>query len=83
MKITAKTGDIIGIKTVKDEDELIIMTKNGIIIRTSASNISSIGRNTSGVRVMRLNEGDKVITAARVIQNNKKRLINTNHKRST
>ena len=75
MKINNKTGDVVGIKTVKENDELMIMTKNGIIIRTSASNISSIGRNTLGVRVMKLNLNDMVTTVARVIQNNK----NGNH----
>jgi len=76
MKISNKTGNVVGIKTVKENDELIIMTRNGIIIRTSASNIPSIGRNTLGVRVMKLNINDMVTTVARVIQNNNK---NGNH----
>jgi len=70
MKINKKTGNVIGIKTMKDDDEIIIMTENGIVIRTSASNISSIGRNTSGVKVIRLNDNDKVTTLARVVQKN-------------
>ena len=60
---------VVGIKTVRDEDELMFITKNGILIRTAVRDISIIGRNTQGVRLMKLNKGDKVIDVARVISN--------------
>ena len=43
------------------------MSKNGIVIRTKVSGVSSIGRNTQGVRLMKLEEGDKVVAMAKVI----------------
>jgi len=65
-----RNGDVIGIKTIKDEDEIMLISKNGIIIRMLARDISKVGRNTQGVRLMRLDEDDKVISLARVITNN-------------
>lgn len=66
----SKNGGVVGIKTVKDGDELMLISKEGIIIRISAKDISNIGRNTQGVRIMKLKENDKVVTVARVITNN-------------
>ena len=60
----------LGIKTVKDEDEIMLISKKGIMIRIPAKDISKVGRNTQGVRLMRLNN-DKVINMARVVMNNK------------
>ena len=51
-KITDKTGDIVGAKIVKDEHDLMIITNEGIVIRISVDDISVIGRNTSGVKLM-------------------------------
>ena len=64
-----RNGDVIGIKTVKDEDEIMLMSKNGIVIRIPAKDISKVGRNTQGVRLMRL-EDDKIIGIARVVATN-------------
>lgn len=68
IKTSPRNGNVIGIKTVKDHDEIILITKKGIVIRTPVNNISNVGRNTQGVRVMKLNEGDKVNNVTRVIQ---------------
>jgi len=64
--LTEKNGNIAGIKVVDNEHELIIITGEGIIIRTETSQISRIGRNTQGVRVIKIDEGDKVVALARV-----------------
>ncbi len=70
IKVSEKNGNVVGIKTVKEDDEIMIITKNGTVIRTPVKNISVIGRNTQGVRVMRLREGDKVVSIARVVFKN-------------
>ncbi len=66
LKITDKNGKAIAVKTVKDIDELMLISKKGIAIRISARDISSIGRNTQGVKVMKLSEDDEVISAAKL-----------------
>ena len=66
IKTSERNGKVIGIKSVKGEDDLMLVTKKGVLIRVSAKNISKIGRNTQGVRIMKLKEGDKVISVARV-----------------
>lgn len=60
IKISKKNGDVVSVKTVNEDDEIIIISEKGTIIRTSLRNISQIGRNTQGVRVMRLRDEDKV-----------------------
>ncbi len=60
MKITGKTGPLIAIKTVKEEDDLMITNRSGIIIRMPVSDIRVMGRATQGVRVIRLDEDDNI-----------------------
>ncbi|MEK6934308.1 MAG: DNA gyrase subunit A, partial [Nanoarchaeota archaeon] len=67
INITEKNGNVVGIKTVKDHDEVMCVTDKGQIIRIRVKDISRIGRNTQGVRVMRLREDDKVASVSRVI----------------
>jgi DNA gyrase subunit A len=67
IKTSERNGKVAGVRSVTDKDDLIFVTQNGILIRTSAKDISTIGRNTQGLRIMRLNEGDKVISVAKVI----------------
>ncbi len=69
IKTSERNGKVIGTKTVLDNDEIMIITANGVVIRVPVSNISVIGRNTQGVRVIRLRPGDKVKSIARVIKN--------------
>ena len=64
IKITEKNGRVVAIKTVKDAEEIMLVSAKGIVLRTPAQQISVIGRNTQGVRVMRLEEGDTVVAAA-------------------
>lgn len=66
IKVTGKNGPVASIKQVTDDDGLMFITKNGISIRIAAGGISVIGRNTQGVRVMKLSAGDKLVAAAKV-----------------
>lgn len=66
LKITGKTGDVIGITPLKEDDEIMFISKNGMITRTIAKQIRETGRSASGVYVMRLNEGDKLVSFARI-----------------
>ncbi len=59
-KINEKTGKLVGMKIVAPEDDLLLITNEGIIIRMTTENISTIGRNTSGVKCMNLTEGTVV-----------------------
>jgi len=60
MNVTEKTGKVVGLLPAVDSDDLVVMTTNGILIRQSVSNIRTIGRNTQGVKLIRLDEGDKI-----------------------
>ncbi len=61
-KCSDVTGNVIGLRTVSDEEDILLITSEGIIIRIAANTISSIGRSTKGVRLMRLKEGVKVVS---------------------
>ena len=60
IKTSERNGKVVAIKTVDDEDELMFISKKGIIIRVPVKGISTIGRNTQGVRIMKLEAGDRV-----------------------
>jgi len=64
-KITEQTGKIAGIRTVTENDDIMLITNEGVIIRMSTEDISSIGRSTKGVRLMRLADGVQVVSMAR------------------
>ena len=59
--VTDKTGKIADVKVVNDEDDILVITDDGTIIRMSAANISLLSRATQGVRIMRIMEGSRVI----------------------
>lgn len=65
-KITEKTGNVIGVKAVTDENEIMMITTEGVIIQLRMEDISTLGRITSGVRMMNLDEGVKVAKIAKV-----------------
>ncbi|MFO7446262.1 MAG: DNA gyrase subunit A [Ignavibacteriaceae bacterium] len=67
VKTSEKTGKMIAMKEVVDGDELVIITSHGMVIRQSVKDIRVMGRNTQGVRVIRLKEGDKIADIAKVI----------------
>jgi DNA gyrase subunit A len=65
-KITKKTGDIVGSQMLDKEDDIMLISKDGVIIRMSASEVSTMGRATQGVRVMKMNEGDSVVSLTKI-----------------
>ena len=65
MHLTAKTGALAGQLLVGNEEDILIITDDGTVIRTPASEISSLGRNTQGVRLMRVQENSRVVCVAR------------------
>ena len=64
LKVTEKTGDVIGLRVVHESQELMLITEEGIVIRTNIADISVISRNTQGVRLMNTAEDDKVASMA-------------------
>ncbi|MDP2749850.1 MAG: DNA gyrase subunit A [Nanoarchaeota archaeon] len=66
IKTSDRNGRVVAVKEVSEEDELFLISKNGIIIRTPVKDISIIGRNTQGVTLMKLEEGDKVVACAKI-----------------
>ncbi len=65
-KITEKTGNIIGVASVKEDDELLLITSQGVIIRIQVSQISSIGRNAQGVKLINVSDGVQVVCMEKV-----------------
>jgi DNA gyrase subunit A len=68
MKVTDKTGKVISVKQVTESDEIMLITNTGKIIRMKANAISVIGRNTQGVRLINLEEGEQVSAVAKVAE---------------
>ena len=61
---TDKTGNLVGLCQVETNQDLMIIADNGVIIRTPVKDVSLIGRNTQGVKIMRLREGSKIVCVA-------------------
>ena len=70
MKVTDKTGEVVGIKVVTPEQELLLITTEGFVIRTSIDDIGLRGRNTQGVILMKTKDDDKVASLATVTLKN-------------
>ncbi|OPH53584.1 DNA gyrase subunit A [Paenibacillus ferrarius] len=69
LNVTDKNGPVVGLKVVQQEEDLMIITALGTVIRTSMDGISVMGRNTQGVRLINIREDDEVGTLARVQKN--------------
>ncbi len=67
IKATDRNGAVVGIRLVTDKDDVMIMTEKGMAIRSHCKDLSVISRNTQGVRLVRLEEGDKVAAVASVV----------------
>lgn len=65
-KITEKTGNVVGITSVHEDEELLLINSQGVIIRINVAQISSVGRNTQGVKLINLDEGVQVVCLAKV-----------------
>jgi DNA gyrase subunit A len=61
-----RNGDVIGMKLVADDDELMLITEKGILIRTRVNEIRETGRNAAGVRLIKIDEGDKLVAMAKL-----------------
>jgi len=68
LRISERTGKVACVRSVVESDELLFVSAQGIMLRTTAKNISLIGRNTQGVRVMKLSTNDQVVASARIIE---------------
>jgi DNA gyrase subunit A len=66
IKATDRNGLVVGMKEVNDEDDILLITQGGIIVRLRVKEIRTMGRNTQGVRVIRLDKGDRLVAIARV-----------------
>lgn len=71
MRTTERNGKVVGIRRVKDEDDVVLMTMQGIVIRQPVKGISQIGRNTQGVRLVKLEPSDKLAAMAYIINEDK------------
>jgi DNA gyrase subunit A len=69
LNVTEKNGPVVGLKVVEEEEDLMIITAQGTIIRMSMSGVSMMGRNTQGVRLIHIKEDDEVSTVTRVQKN--------------
>ena len=69
-QITEKTGKAAGVKVVEEDDDILLISDDGTIIRMAAADVNLYSRTAQGVRVMRVSEGTKVISLARVPQEN-------------
>lgn len=65
-KVTDKTGEVVGIKIVKETDDIILISSDGTIIRLAVKDVSVLGRNTQGVTLMRMPEGIQLVSIAKV-----------------
>ena len=63
-----RNGNVVAVACVKDQDEIMLISKKGILIRTTCDQISSVGRNTQGVRLMRLIQGDKATNMTKIVK---------------
>jgi len=70
MSITQKTGKLVAIKAVKEEYDLMITTKDGVVIRTSIADIRVMGRATQGVKIIRLDDQSEIADVALVRDTN-------------
>lgn len=70
VKTSKKTGKVVAVKSVIDEDELMLITRKGVVNRQRVAEIRTIGRATQGVRLVNLDDGDRVVDVARVVGEN-------------
>ncbi len=68
LKVTEKTGPLVTLKEVLDEDDIMIITQQGVVIRQSVNKLKTQGRNTQGFRLIKLDADDRVADVARVVR---------------
>jgi DNA gyrase subunit A len=77
IKTTEKNGRVVGIVQVSEDDEILLITRDGKILRTRAKDISVQGRNTQGVRLLETEGSDKVVSLAKVVERDDEKDIAT------
>ena len=70
IQCSERNGKVVSICPVIDNDDIMFISKNGIIIRVPSTDISVIGRNTQGVKIMKMKANDKVVTPVKVPKDN-------------
>jgi DNA gyrase subunit A len=75
LRCNEKTGVVVEVTSVTEEEELMAITSNGIVIRTPADTISLIGRATQGVRIMRVEEDEKLVSIVKVMKNIEEKIL--------
>ena len=68
LKVTDRTGKVVGVAQVLDGDQLILITQEGMIIRTAVDGIREIGRSTQGVKLIDLEPNDRLVALAKVVE---------------
>jgi len=68
IKTTGRNGPVVGVKFLRGDEEVMLITEKGMIIRLDTKDISTIGRNTQGVRLIQLEEGDHLVSVARLAE---------------
>jgi DNA gyrase subunit A len=68
IKATERNGTVVNLQAVRDEDELMVITSKGMMLRTDLSAVREIGRATQGVRLIRLDEDDRVVAVAKIVK---------------
>jgi DNA gyrase subunit A len=68
IKTTGRNGPVVGVKLLRREEEVMLITEKGMIIRLDTAEISTIGRNTQGVTLIQLEEGDHLVSVARLAE---------------
>ena len=80
LRCNEKTGVVVEVTSVTEEEELMAITSNGIVIRTPADTISLIGRATQGVRIMRVEEDEKLVSIVKVMKNIEEKILEEEEK---
>jgi DNA gyrase subunit A len=68
IKTSGRNGKVVGVKFLKGDEGVMLITEKGMIIRLNTADISTIGRNTQGVRLIQLEEGDHLVSVARLAE---------------
>ena len=74
-RLRERNGQVVGIASVRDDDDIMLITTQGMVNRTHVSEIRLIGRNTQGVRIMNLSEGDKIASIAKVAREDESEVV--------
>jgi DNA gyrase subunit A len=78
IKTSERNGKVVALKSVQYDDELMLITAKGIIMRTGLDQIRSIGRNTQGVKLIKLKTDDKLVAAEKIVNENENAQVKTN-----